>query len=163
TISWWLVELPIRRRALFAGRRVLLALACGAIALSCVAGATIHVFGGLPGRLPSDVQAIYAASQDKGPYISPKCLSEDENGPTAPDVRAGKLCPMGSAQAGSTSFAASFMVWGDSHASAMAPAIDAAARTYGQVGLFAGRTTCPPLIDYQGVSHRQEKRNACIA
>src|SRR6185295_12259589 len=59
--SWWLVELPIRRRTLFTDRKALLRAACGTIAMICVVGATIDVAEGLPGRLPSDVQAIYAA------------------------------------------------------------------------------------------------------
>ena len=159
TMSWWLIELPIRRRRLFVARRTVLALACGMIALTCVMGAAVHVFDGFPGRLPSDVQAIYAARRDEGPFLSPKCLAEDSSGPTEADVRSGNLCPMGAAEGDSPSF----IVWGDSHAAAMAPAIDAAAKTFHRVGLFAGRTTCPPLIQYQGVSRNKQKRDACIA
>jgi len=157
-MSWWLVELPIRRRTLFTDRKALLRAACGTIAMICVVGATIDVADGLPGRLPSDVQAIYAAREDKGPFIATTCFADGSSGPTDADVRAGRLCQVGSTGAGRIKF----IVWGDSHAGAMAPAIDAAAKDYRQKGLFAGRATCPPLIDYQDVSGHQEKRDACV-
>jgi peptidoglycan/LPS O-acetylase OafA/YrhL len=40
-----------------------------------------------------------------------------------------------------------FVVWGDSHAEAMLPAIIEAARTNGMSGVFVGRNGCPPFLN----------------
>jgi peptidoglycan/LPS O-acetylase OafA/YrhL len=158
TLSWRLVERPVRRRALLSGRTALFGAAGMAMAGACAAGAVIVALGGLPGRLPPEVRAIYEARRDRSPFASDACFTDETNGPTDRDVRGGKLCSVG-VGAG----APSFIVWGDSHAAAMAPAVDAAARKYARRGLLAARASCAPLIDYQAASSKQAKRDACIS
>ena len=47
---------------------------------------------------------------------------------------------------GSPTAAPSFLLWGDSHADAMMPAIDAAAAAQGKAGYFASNANCAPLL-----------------
>jgi hypothetical protein len=63
-------------------------------------------------------------------------------GLTAHDVRAGRLCRIGSTEAKSVSF----LLWGDSHADALLPAFEKVAREHGRAGLFAGTNSCAPLL-----------------
>ena len=44
-----------------------------------------------------------------------------------------------------------FILWGDSHASAIMPGVALAARRAGKTGLFAGRDACPPLLKVERV------------
>ena len=64
------------------------------------------------------------------------------------DIRAGRLCRVGSEQATATTF----LVWGDSHARVMSDAIGAAAARAGTAGLLALRVRCAPLPG----AHRSE-------
>ncbi|MFT3896015.1 MAG: SGNH hydrolase domain-containing protein [Anaerolineales bacterium] len=41
----------------------------------------------------------------------------------------------------------SFILWGDSHAQALAPAFDAVAKQYDVTGYLANHSACPPLLD----------------
>jgi len=50
--------------------------------------------------------------------------NKDGSGPSLADIREGSLCGMGAGDARNVSF----LVWGDSHAASMGPAIDVAAR-----------------------------------
>jgi peptidoglycan/LPS O-acetylase OafA/YrhL len=139
-ISWRFVERPfrghtsrIRRVPLFAGGAAI-------VALAAVFSAYVVAGQGVPGRLPPFAARIYAATFDKGRYYGPQCFGFDGKGPSVADIRAGKVCPVG-APASETRF----LVWGDSHAAAMAPAIDVAAGQAGVHGVFAAQASCPPL------------------
>jgi len=141
-LSWRFVEQPFRghstrvkRWSLFAGAAAVMVAAVGL-------GDYIAHHSGLPGRLPADVQKVYAATYDESRFGVPPCFAESaKTGPSVTDIHAGKLCPLGAENSGKPSF----VVWGDSHSGAMAPAIDAAARQAGMQGLFAGHSSCPPL------------------
>src|SRR5690606_37848953 len=45
------------------------------------------------------------------------------------------------------------LVWGDSHAIAIAPAFDNLLRRQGLSAVLAVNTTCPPLADFEGPSN----------
>jgi peptidoglycan/LPS O-acetylase OafA/YrhL len=141
TLSWAFIERPFRgsrshigRKSVFGGAIVV---AVGAVIL----GNTVVHMKGIPGRLPDNVQKIYAATYDAGPYGVSPCFIDDNGGPSISDIRAGKLCNVGA----QSSQDPAFVVWGDSHSGAMAPAIGVAARDAGVSGLFAGHASCPPL------------------
>jgi hypothetical protein len=94
------------------------------------------VFGqGLPQRFSPEIRTILAEATDHEPRIS-ECF-----GLTADDVRKGRLCPIGAKVQ-----QASFLLWGDSHADALIPAVQSVARRAGRAGLFAGTDSCPPLL-----------------
>ncbi|MDQ0561970.1 peptidoglycan/LPS O-acetylase OafA/YrhL [Rhizobium mesoamericanum] len=144
TGSWVFVERPFRGTKSRIGRRALIAgaLTCGTTAI--VFGALVTEFKGAPGRLPGAIYKVYAATYDTSQFGNPPCFIDwDNSGITSADVRAGRLCPVGTAGKGTPTF----LVWGDSHAGAMTPAIDEAARRAGVSGLFAGHGSCPPLPD----------------
>ncbi len=54
----------------------------------------------------------------------------------------GAFCAIGNARA----VKATFLLWGDSHADAILPAVDAAAARLGIKGAFIGHGRCPPLL-----------------
>ncbi|SES39347.1 Peptidoglycan/LPS O-acetylase OafA/YrhL, contains acyltransferase and SGNH-hydrolase domains [Rhizobium sp. NFR03] len=141
-VSWRFIEQPARYAPVFKSRRLVLSLMGGAMAGAVAFGFVVTRYAGLPQRLPDDVYAVYAATYDQSPFFAPNCFANSNGDGLRPQsIRDGDLCPMGSPSAGP----AKFLVWGDSHAAAIAPAIDEAARKAGVSGLFVGRASCPPL------------------
>ncbi len=134
--SWIYVEQPFRKSTGRMSRPYLFAGGVGAMG-SSAALALLLIFGnGLPGRLTPDLRAILAEQEDHEPRID-TCF-----GLTPGDVRAGRLCRIG--LSGGTP---SFLLWGDSHADAVLPAVDEVAKRQGRTGFFAGGRSCPPLVD----------------
>jgi peptidoglycan/LPS O-acetylase OafA/YrhL len=134
-LSWRFVEQPFRksrrhltRRALFPGA----AFTAGITAASAVFAASTD---GLPERLQPQLQRILAEQDDHEPRIA-NCF-----GMTAADARERRLCTIGA-----KGVAPSFILWGDSHADAILPAVSQAAARAGRAGLFAGGEACPPLL-----------------
>jgi peptidoglycan/LPS O-acetylase OafA/YrhL len=140
TLSWRFIEQPFRGRRSRIGRKALFVSAAVAVSGAVTFGAIVTLERGLPERLPITAQRIYEASYDIGRFASENCfLDSEEKG----ELRFGALCTMGNL--GSE---LRFLVWGDSHAAAMAPAINRAARQSNHLGLFVGRASCPPLLDF---------------
>ena len=133
-LSWRYIEQPFRVRTIARPRRSLFAVAGAAIAVSAVVGTVMWGGEGLPGRYGPQVHGILAAAVDVEP-LEKTCF-----GITPDRVAAGDLCKIGAEHA-----APSFLLWGDSHADALLPAVVGAAKEYGRAGLFAGRGRCPPL------------------
>lgn len=159
TLSWRFIEQPVRRRALLGRRRTLFRSGAAVAAASVALGLAIPAMGGLPGRLPPEVQKIYAVKQEASPFSGLDCFTDNNGaGLDTESVLKGKLCSMG-ALGGRVSF----LVWGDSHAAAMAPAFDSAGTSFGRRGLFVGRGGCPPLIGYEYLSSDAAKRDGCRA
>lgn len=159
TLSWLLIEQPLRRRRLVAGRGAFFAGVLPVMALLAAIGFFFDRAHGLPGRLPPAAARIYAAKQD-APVLTSACFTDRTlSGPTDADVRAGRLCDVGAGQ----SVQADFLVWGDSHAAAMEPAIAKAATALGRRGLLAGEGGCPPLLDYHDAHPSMLRQAACIA
>ncbi|MDE1993217.1 MAG: acyltransferase [Rhizobiaceae bacterium] len=141
TLSWAFIERPFRGSRSHIGRTHVFGGAVVVAVGAVILGNTVVHLKGVPGRLPYNVQKIYAATYDAGRYGIPPCFIDDSGGPSLGDIRAGKLCNVGV----QSSQDPAFVVWGDSHSGAMAPAIDLAARNAGVSGLFAGHASCPPL------------------
>lgn len=134
------------------------AMAAGAAALA-LAGSVFLVGNGLPERLPLEVQRIYAAKADASPYAS--CIHE---GKTSFDKRrrlgTGDVCSLHTEDGAKPP---RFLVWGDSHAAALAPGIVLAAGRAGQSGYLAAYGGCPPLVDYDTPSPSAQRRSSCRA
>jgi peptidoglycan/LPS O-acetylase OafA/YrhL len=157
--SWKFIETPFRRRAVLSRRFNLFGFGAAAMAVAFLAGFSIDNLDGFPGRLSAEVARIYSAKADVGKYMAWTCLSDNEpRGPSVADVRAGRLCTLGNENAADISFA----VWGDSHAAAMAPAIDKIAAEYNRKGLFIGQAGCPPLLQYETPHARKTSRDSCL-
>lgn len=156
-VSWRFIEQPFRNPSKrFEGRTVYIGAAV-VIVLTASFGTYVVDQKGLPDRLSAEARLAYSATYDVSRFASPKCFTDtDENGPSAADVRAGSLCQLG---AGSGPI--SFILWGDSHAGSMAPAIDKAAADAGVRGLMAGHGACPPLPNVVLASHSAVESSAC--
>ncbi|MBS0274796.1 MAG: acyltransferase [Proteobacteria bacterium] len=133
--SWWFIERPIRKhrglewRALFGG-------AAAAMTVTALCGAAVASAKGVPQRLQPEIRKILAEERDHEPRMD-ICF-----GLTAHDVRNGRLCRIGSTKAAQPSF----LLWGDSHADALLPAVQKVAEQTGRAGLFAGTDSCAPLL-----------------
>lgn len=132
TLSWHFVEQPLRRPV---RRRLLFPAAVTGMAAAFSCGAFAITSDGLPQRLSPRLQQILAEQDDHEPRID-HCFAL-----TADDVKNGRMCTIG-APGGSPRF----LLWGDSHADAILPAVAGTARSAGRTGLFAGGASCVPLL-----------------
>ena len=143
-LSWKYIEQPFRgRRAPFSRRKLFGVTALIGAALSCIA-LLIYLGQGLPYRVNVQAQAY-----DKGALqFSPRgwaCLPSRTRKP--------HYCKIG------VPGRPQFIVWGDSHAAAMLPAFQRAARKLGLSGILAAQSACAPLL---GV-HRTDDPHALCA
>lgn len=134
-LSWHFVEQPFRKARQRLTRRSLFPGAAFAAGLTAASAAFATSTEGLPERLAPRLQRIIAEQDDHEPRIE-RCF-----GMTAVDVRAHRLCTIGA-----MGIAPSFLLWGDSHADAILPAVSRAAARAHRAGLFAGGESCPPLL-----------------
>jgi len=152
TLSWKFVEAPFRDRARFPSRSRLFA-GAGCITAAVMALAAVFVLqGGMPSRdLPEGMPEIVAVDPGWAHWKACEELGEERNGDP-------ELCSIGGEGQ------PTFMLWGDSHALALASAVHLKALEHGRSGLIAVRTACPPLvgIDRQGRTSCREF-NAAIA
>jgi peptidoglycan/LPS O-acetylase OafA/YrhL len=133
--SWRYIERPARR-AHALGWRPLFGGAAAAMTVTALCGAAVASAQGVPERLQPEIRKILAEERDHEPRMD-ICF-----GLTAHDVRKGRLCRIGSTQADEPSF----ILWGDSHADALLPAVQKVAEQNGRAGLFAGTDSCAPLL-----------------
>ncbi len=114
-LSWRYVEMPFRTRAVCARRGPLFAAGLAAMAVAVVAGVGVVRLDGLPDRVPAELRALADARFDEVDFSG--CDS----------LPGGRPCVIGAGGADDARFA----VWGDSHAGALMPAFQAAARDGG--------------------------------
>ena len=127
--TWRWVERPFRDRQRMTGRRLMLWVAGGALA---IVGVAVAARDGLPGRMTPETLRLAAAKQS-GSTLTEACNARSAD--AAP-------CRLGLADQ-----APSFAVWGDSHAGALGEAFDAIGRRNGRAGLLYPFGGCPGLID----------------
>lgn len=149
-LSWRWIEQPFRRRQKGIPRPLLFGSAATAMAAALVFGLIINASDGAPGRLPAAVMAVYSAKQDVRQSYQAQC---DDKG----DID--HICPwlMGNR----TDDPPRYLIWGDSHAGSMSPAIEEAAVAGKQSGLLVGRPSCPPLLDFDTGGEKVEKKVLC--
>jgi peptidoglycan/LPS O-acetylase OafA/YrhL len=158
-LSFAAIEQPFRTRRLIATRRrAFAATAVGGLGVG-LAAAILILSGGLPERLPPEVLASYTARADRWPD-RPRCFidTDGEFRLTPAKIRAGEICAFGGA-AGESS--PDFVIWGDSHAAAMAPAILESAKRHGARGAFIGAGSCPPLTAFELIGARRSVKRTC--
>ncbi len=132
-LSWKFVEQPFRHKEVIS-RKLLFAMAGAAMAVVCLFAGAALATKGLPGRFDAKVVAIVAEeaplrAQDRCFGIAPK------------DVSVQRLCGIGAERQ-----AASFVLWGDSHAEAILTPVADIAKRHRRRGLFAGSPSCVPLV-----------------
>ncbi|MEL7114182.1 MAG: acyltransferase family protein [Pseudomonadota bacterium] len=121
TLSWALVEQPVRRRRVFASRGQVYAGAfLSAVATGLFAAAVIR-FDGLPNRVPVQIQALL--ENPDLPTEGVDCFFIEAAATATPCLR------------GAPEVAPSFILVGDSHAFAMAPGFWSSARREAVAGL----------------------------
>lgn len=136
-ISWRYVEMPFRRRSIFASRPLLFGIAGGSTALLLFAGLAIHWFKGFPLRHSPDALQFANGEMDRGAFITSLPLESAQRG---------DLIELG---AGDKHRAIELLVWGDSHAMAVMPVLDALCREHSIRGVAATQSAKPPLVDYR--------------
>lgn len=136
-LSWRFVETPFRERRWLAGRRQILTAAALGIVVLGLAGQALRWTDGLPSRLSE--QALQYANASKWRAELMACITDDKSPADTP------FCRYGTPDA-----PAQLLVWGDSHATALIPALDASARQYGVNVMLASSAGCLPL---QGLEH----------
>ncbi|MDY7536088.1 acyltransferase family protein [Pseudomonas sp. Bout1] len=140
--SWRFVEAPFRERRVLPGRKQILAAAGVALLGLGLVGKSLVWTQGLPWRLsPEALQ--YAQARTWSPELM-ACLSDEKKN----DHR--KFCHFGP-----VSGARRALVWGDSHASALVPALEDGASKYGISVTQAGYSGCLPF-------NRKESTPGCI-
>lgn len=135
-LSWRLVELPFREKRLLAGRKPVLYTGLATLVIIGAAGQLVRTNDGVPSRLSGQAQQ-YAAARDwqRGQM---DCLLQ----PDSKDMS--KVCRFGDHQAAPVQ-----LVWGDSHAAALMPAIEADAQRYGVPVVLASLSGCLPILSHE--------------
>ena len=135
------IENPIRRRKVLSGTPALYAFCGSSMLLLGSFGFAAHITKGFPNRVPEVVQKI----ADSGGWedFQYECAKK-----TTDQVKKDDLCLLGKNHQVSPTDKdnAKFALWGDSHAQALIPAVDKAARELGISGFHASKGGCPPLI-----------------
>jgi peptidoglycan/LPS O-acetylase OafA/YrhL len=135
-LSWRFVERPFRaNRHLFTRKRIFALSGAGIAAFLAFCGASF-AGAGFPARFPADVQRIVAESDDVEPRRQ-GCFNR-----TPQQVAAGNFCAFGD----KTATRPGVLLWGDSHADAILPAVDGGALSWHRKLYFIGRGRCPPLL-----------------
>ncbi|MEM1229783.1 MAG: acyltransferase family protein [Pseudomonadota bacterium] len=148
-LSWRYVEQPFRGRdGVLTSRRLFQATA--AVMVTAIAvGLLFDESEGLPARLDSETRRIAAYLDDK-PRERRRC-----EGIPPEAISYERLCRI----AGDAP--PTFMVWGDSHAGALMPAVREAAQALGVNGLNATSNGCPPLLNLTNV--QRDPQGICLA
>lgn len=134
-LSWRYVETPFRTRTLGATRKSVFAFAGTGLVLVLASGLLCIAMKGFPQRFPSEAQKLADAKLDMT-FI---------NNLTSEDIRSKKLVPIGTMN---SNLQPTVLVWGDSHAMAALPAIDAFLKEKGIAGQAATRSSTVPVLDW---------------
>jgi peptidoglycan/LPS O-acetylase OafA/YrhL len=142
-VSYHCVEVPVRSGTFLRSRkRLFQAAAAGLVVVGAMGIAAVNG-DGFPSRFSGAALRYAAGVHDYRPWggCMPALEQLDRNG----------VCKFGSATA-----PPSFLVWGDSHAAALAPGVDARANTLGISGWVVGYNRCASLI---GAAPMQRNRD----
>jgi hypothetical protein len=140
-LSWRFVEMPFREKRLLARRKPMLIGAALCILMVALAGQAVRWADGFPLRLSGQARQ-YAQARDwqRGQM---ECLLQRDS----PDLAA--ACRLG----GNADVPPLQLVWGDSHAAALMPAIEEDARRYGIPVWLTSLSGCLPI---QGIESRPQ-------
>jgi len=134
-LSWIFIETPFRTRLLCPRRRQVFALAGGAMFASLIFGGAVALSHGMPSRLT--VESIRYANYRKDIAF--------HNQITVKQAVAGQFAELG---AQNTHQPIEILLWGDSHAMAVAPILDELCRQFSVRGVEATHAATAPLLGY---------------
>jgi hypothetical protein len=147
-LSWLIIEQPIRKKTFLKTRKELfIGFFISTLILLSIA-AFINKQAGLPERFKN----IAALEEIKARNFDQKCADIPANNFNekkcifSTDIQSNSL---------------KYVIWGDSHALAMAPAIIDAAKEYNISGFLSANSGCPPLIDTQ--LYNKSENQKCVA
>jgi peptidoglycan/LPS O-acetylase OafA/YrhL len=146
TLSWRFVERPFRHSSDHLGRIAVFTSASLAIAAMLVLALPGIVMRGAPFRFPPEIVDVAAVGQEEIPFRKP-CFGLNPDQVSTDNA----VCTIG---AGSEPI---FLLWGDSHALALAHGVDLAAKELDVSGYFLGRSLCPPVISRTNPSDYRKK------
>jgi len=126
TLSWKFVELPFRGRSAILSKRWFFSGAAAVTLLLFAYGGVVYITNGLPSRFSGAARRLVDGGYDTW------ARSDECNG---------KICHVGVASPHDD-----FILWGDSHAGALAPAIEQLALTEHLSGWVASKGACAPLL-----------------
>jgi peptidoglycan/LPS O-acetylase OafA/YrhL len=134
-LSWRYVECPLRQRRVLRSRRALFTAAGAVTSLLLMAGLAVEWTGGMRSRLPKEVLQFADGSLDHRDYpmVTPEAAER------------GDFIPLGVA---SSAVPITLMVWGDSHAWAVMPALDELCQKHGRRAVAAVYPATFPALDY---------------
>jgi peptidoglycan/LPS O-acetylase OafA/YrhL len=134
TLSWYFVETPFRTRS-FAPRRLEMLTAAGiSLGVLAIAGLAIRFGNGFPQRFSSEI--VDLASEDLR-NISARSATLDE-------LRVGNLPILGD-----PADPLRLLVWGDSHAMAILPAVEQLCREKNVSACYAVHSSTAPVLGYE--------------
>ncbi|MBI1354469.1 MAG: acyltransferase family protein [Acidobacteria bacterium] len=132
-LSYALIEQPFRRKRVLADRRSSVLAFAGSVSFALVAAALITQMQGLPSR--HSPRAEQFAADAREPHFSASVKPQD--------LERGRLNRFG-ASGGD----ADLLLWGDSHAMAVAPALDRFLAEKGRSGLAVTHPATAPILDF---------------
>lgn len=133
-LSWRWIETPIRQRVWFKQRRTLMAAALLSLVTVFISGRMIDLSLGMPERMPSDVAA----------FLEGKAEMAAHGWPTKREATLKHEFP----RLGSPEAPLRYLLWGDSHAKSLAPALVAQSGGHGVSGQIAAFSATPPVVDF---------------
>ncbi len=136
--SWRWIEIPFRRSTALLPRRRVFASAIVGVALLVGTGRWIDLEGGFPSRWTQEQMRLAAAEDQMGvPNSNSEHLFES--------IKLGKLPRFGSPNLDAP---LGVLVWGDSHAWCLSPAIAEQATQHGKAGFLAWYPSTPPGLGF---------------
>jgi peptidoglycan/LPS O-acetylase OafA/YrhL len=148
--SWKYIELPFRSRQLLARQKPLFAVGAGVMLISAICGGVLVVSEGLPQRYSPTLNRILATENDEPTNEQMACKNMRRA-----DGFEFRVCPVGK----NVNATATVVVWGDSHAKALLPAIESSASRFGKNGVYIGRGGCLSLF---GAHQIRQGKDRCI-
>jgi peptidoglycan/LPS O-acetylase OafA/YrhL len=133
--SWRLIERPVRARVFMKSTRMLLVGVGAGSAGILLAGLVLWTSDGFPRRFPPATRGLIVSM-----FGTPELVRCVEDVPLE-QVRAGRVCNFGPNDA-----SPKVLVWGDSHAMALMPALNALAKAHGMHTYFVAKYNCLPLF-----------------
>ena len=134
-LSWKFVEAPFRQRRVFNSRKQIFTFAGVTTAMVLTLSFTIHKLQGLPSRVPPE-SVRYAAASEENTYRNELGLKDALNGSFVELGTGDKNQPI------------NLFVWGDSHAMAVMPVLNALCKEYSVRGVGATHSATAPLVGF---------------
>ena len=135
TASWRFIERPVRARILMKSTRTLLVGVGVGSAGILLAGLVLWNSDGFPQRFPPETRGLIVSMTATPELV--RCVEEV----SLEQVRAGRVCNYGPGDP-----SPKVLLWGDSHALAMMPAVKELAKAHGMHVYFVAKYNCLPLF-----------------